>query len=58
MLDLLYLTIGYLIILTLSLDGANLPDLMLGVLKVKSEQASKASVAYVDNPRFLVAIPF
>ena len=36
-------------VLTLSLDEANLPVLMLGDLNVKSELASKASISYVDN---------
>ncbi len=36
-------------ILTLSLDDANLPVLMLGDLDVTNELASKASIAYVDN---------
>jgi hypothetical protein len=36
-------------VLTLSLDDANLPILMLGDLNVKSELASKASISYVNN---------
>ena len=39
----------WLTVLTLSLDDLNLPVLMLGDLNVKSELASKASVAYVDS---------